>query len=86
MKAPESHPISVVAIFSARFEFHGDEREGRRCDLDNQLLGVIEAGSGFVKEQACVDLQSLTFSKENARAIGDLPFFSLVRKLLQLEC
>jgi hypothetical protein len=35
MKAPESHPISVVAIFSAQFEFHGDEREGRRCDLED---------------------------------------------------
>jgi hypothetical protein len=86
MKALKSHPISVVAIFSTRFEFHGDEREGRCCDLENQLLRLIEAGSGFAKEQACMDLQALTFSKENTRAIGDLPFFSLVLKLSQPEC
>jgi hypothetical protein len=70
MKALESHPISVVGIFSARFKFHGDEREGRHCDLENQLLRVLDSGSWFAKEQACVALQALTFSKENATAIG----------------
>lgn len=38
--------------------------------LLNQLIRVIESGSGFAKEKACVALQALSFSKENARAIG----------------
>lgn len=38
--------------------------------LLNHLLRVLESGSGFAREKACVALQSLTFSKENARAIG----------------
>jgi hypothetical protein len=38
--------------------------------LLNQLLRVLDSGSGFAKEQACVALRALTFSKENARAIG----------------
>lgn len=38
--------------------------------LLNQLIRVIESGSGFAKERACVALQALSFSKENARAIG----------------
>ncbi|KAF5459577.1 hypothetical protein F2P56_019516 [Juglans regia] len=36
----------------------------------NHLLRVLDLGSGFAKEKACVTLQALTFSKENARAIG----------------
>ncbi|KAJ0261834.1 Uncharacterized protein HA466_0048740 [Hirschfeldia incana] len=38
--------------------------------LLNHLLRVLESGSGFAKEKACVALQALSFSKENARAIG----------------
>ncbi|KAF8408466.1 hypothetical protein HHK36_007620 [Tetracentron sinense] len=38
--------------------------------LLNHLLRILESGSGFAKERACIALQSLSFSKENARAIG----------------
>ncbi|KAJ4974854.1 hypothetical protein NE237_008028 [Protea cynaroides] len=38
--------------------------------LLNQLLRILESGSGFAKEKACIALQALSFSKENARAIG----------------
>ncbi|CAO2818321.1 unnamed protein product [Amaranthus hypochondriacus] len=38
--------------------------------LLNQLIRVIESGSGSAKEKACVALEALSFSKENARAIG----------------
>ncbi|XP_077229230.1 ARM repeat superfamily protein [Tasmannia lanceolata] len=38
--------------------------------LLNNLVRIIESGSGFAKEKACVALQALSFSKENARAIG----------------
>lgn len=38
--------------------------------LLNHLLRVLESGSGFAKEKACIALQALSFSKENARAIG----------------
>lgn len=38
--------------------------------LLNHLIRVIESGSVFAKEKACVALQALSFSKENARAIG----------------
>ncbi|KAF2560616.1 hypothetical protein F2Q70_00015263 [Brassica cretica] len=38
--------------------------------LLNHLLRVLESGSGFGKEKACVTLQALSLSKENARAIG----------------
>uniref|UniRef100_A0A803Q8L7 Uncharacterized protein n=1 Tax=Cannabis sativa TaxID=3483 RepID=A0A803Q8L7_CANSA len=38
--------------------------------LLNHLLRVLDSGSGFGKEKACVALQALSFSKENARAIG----------------
>ncbi|KAI9079632.1 hypothetical protein K1719_038253 [Acacia pycnantha] len=38
--------------------------------LLNHLLRVLDHGSGFAKEKACIALQALTFSKENARAIG----------------
>ncbi|KAB2072994.1 hypothetical protein ES319_A07G054500v1 [Gossypium barbadense] len=38
--------------------------------LLNHLLRVLESGSGFAKEKSCIALQALTFSKENARAIG----------------
>ncbi|CAN8302372.1 unnamed protein product [Cochlearia groenlandica] len=38
--------------------------------LLNHLLRVLESGSGFAKEKACIALQALSLSKENARAIG----------------
>ncbi|KAI6675758.1 hypothetical protein NL676_003664 [Syzygium grande] len=38
--------------------------------LLNHLLRVLESGSGFAKEKACVALQALSYSKENARALG----------------
>ncbi|OVA17412.1 Armadillo [Macleaya cordata] len=38
--------------------------------LLNHLLRVLDSGSGFAKEKACITLQALSFSKENARAIG----------------
>ena len=38
--------------------------------LINRLIRVLESRSGFAKEKACIALQSLSFSKENARAIG----------------
>ncbi|XP_057971638.1 uncharacterized protein LOC131160221 [Malania oleifera] len=38
--------------------------------LLNHLLRVLESGSGISKEKACLTLQSLTFSKENARLVG----------------
>lgn len=37
--------------------------------LLNHLLCVLELGSGFSKEKACIALQALSLSKENARAI-----------------
>ncbi|KAM7480192.1 hypothetical protein LguiA_028405 [Lonicera macranthoides] len=37
--------------------------------LLNDLLRVLESGSGFAKEKACIALQVLSNSKENARAI-----------------
>lgn len=38
--------------------------------LLNNLLRVVESGSGFAKEKACIALQVLSQSKEDARAIG----------------
>ncbi|KAM7273749.1 hypothetical protein ACFE04_028413 [Oxalis oulophora] len=38
--------------------------------LLNHLLRVIESGSSFAKEKACIALQALTFSRDNSRAIG----------------
>ncbi|KAL6972983.1 hypothetical protein U1Q18_027157, partial [Sarracenia purpurea var. burkii] len=38
--------------------------------LLNNLLRVLESGSGFAKVKACIALQALSHSKENARAIG----------------
>ncbi|KAJ6970843.1 hypothetical protein NC653_035194 [Populus alba x Populus x berolinensis] len=38
--------------------------------LLNQLIRILESGSWFAKEKACVALQALSFSRENARAIG----------------
>lgn len=38
--------------------------------LLNHLIRAIESGTVFAKEKACVALQALSYSKENARAIG----------------
>ncbi|KAI3521075.1 hypothetical protein L1887_10534 [Cichorium endivia] len=38
--------------------------------LLHHLLRVLESGSGFAKEKACVVLNALSHTKENARAIG----------------
>ncbi|GLT39945.1 hypothetical protein SLA2020_141100 [Shorea laevis] len=38
--------------------------------LLNHLLRVLESGSAFAKEKSCIALLTLSFSKENARAIG----------------
>ncbi|KAJ7945651.1 U-box domain-containing protein [Quillaja saponaria] len=38
--------------------------------LLNHLLRVLDSGSGFAKEKACIALYALSISKENARAIG----------------
>ncbi|KAL4192088.1 hypothetical protein AMTRI_Chr06g170520 [Amborella trichopoda] len=36
----------------------------------SHLVRVLECGSGFAKEKACVALQALSFSPENSRVIG----------------
>ncbi|XP_071711734.1 uncharacterized protein [Rutidosis leptorrhynchoides] len=38
--------------------------------LLHQLLRILESGSGFAKEKACIALLCLSHTKENARAIG----------------
>ncbi|XP_022994373.1 vacuolar protein 8 [Cucurbita maxima] len=38
--------------------------------LLNHLLRILDSGSGFAKEKACLTLQPLSISKENARSIG----------------
>jgi hypothetical protein len=38
--------------------------------LLNQLIRILESGSWFAKEKACIALQALSFSRDNARAIG----------------
>jgi hypothetical protein len=40
--------------------------------LLNQLLPVLDLGSGFTKEQACVALQGLTFSQGRPNVFGGL--------------
>ncbi|KAK6924617.1 Armadillo [Dillenia turbinata] len=37
--------------------------------LLNHLLRMLDSGSGFAKEKACLALRTLSFSRENARAI-----------------
>ncbi|KAK3183222.1 hypothetical protein Dsin_030508 [Dipteronia sinensis] len=51
--------------------------------LLNHLLRVLESGSGFAKERACVALQALSFSKENARAIGSRGGISSLLEICQ---
>ncbi|KAK7858561.1 uncharacterized protein LOC111999915 [Quercus suber] len=50
----------------------------------NHLLRVLDFGSAFAKEKACVALQVLTFSKENARAIGSRGGISLLLEICQV--
>ncbi|KAL4584704.1 hypothetical protein LXL04_009312 [Taraxacum kok-saghyz] len=38
--------------------------------LLHHLLRILESGSGFAKEKACITLNALSNTKENARAIG----------------
>ncbi|XVE63736.1 hypothetical protein DITRI_Ditri07aG0043700 [Diplodiscus trichospermus] len=51
--------------------------------LLNHLLRVLESGSGFAKEKACIALQALSFSKENARAIGSRGGISSLLEICQ---
>ncbi|KAF8105025.1 hypothetical protein N665_0164s0040 [Sinapis alba] len=58
--------ISIISIVES--SKHVLITEG--LSLLNHLLRVLESGSGFANEKACVALQALSLSKENARAIG----------------
>lgn len=51
--------------------------------LLNHLLRVLDSGSGFAKEKACIALQALSFSKENARAIGSRGGISSLLEICQ---
>ncbi|KAJ4728858.1 U-box domain-containing protein [Melia azedarach] len=51
--------------------------------LLNQLIRVLESGSWFAKERACVALQALSFSRENARAIGSRGGISSLLEICQ---
>ncbi|KAA8540640.1 hypothetical protein F0562_024441 [Nyssa sinensis] len=51
--------------------------------LLNNLLRVVESGNGFAKERACITLQALSFSKENARAIGSRGGISSLLEICQ---
>uniref|UniRef100_A0A2N9FMS6 DUF7032 domain-containing protein n=1 Tax=Fagus sylvatica TaxID=28930 RepID=A0A2N9FMS6_FAGSY len=51
--------------------------------LLNHLLRVLDSGSGFSKEKACVTLQALSFTKENARAIGSRGGISSLLEICQ---
>ncbi|MED6113672.1 hypothetical protein PIB30_073032 [Stylosanthes scabra] len=51
--------------------------------LLNHLLRVLDSGSGFAKEKACIALQALSYSKENARAIGSRGGISSLLEICQ---
>lgn len=51
--------------------------------LLNHLLRVLDSGSGFGIEKACIALQALSFSKENARAIGSRGGISSLLEICQ---
>ncbi|KAF5730984.1 hypothetical protein HS088_TW19G00587 [Tripterygium wilfordii] len=51
--------------------------------LLNHLLRILESGSGFAKEKACIVLQALSISKENARAIGSRGGISSLLEICQ---
>ncbi|KAK7842413.1 uncharacterized protein LOC111988871 [Quercus suber] len=52
--------------------------------LLNYLLRVLDYRSAFAKEKACVALQVLTFSKENAQAIGSRGGISSLLEICQV--
>ncbi|KAK9668961.1 hypothetical protein RND81_13G099100 [Saponaria officinalis] len=61
--------VSVIArVSTVESSKHVLIAEG--LSLLNHLIRVIESGTGFAKEKACVALQELSSFKENARAIG----------------
>ncbi|OIW19926.1 hypothetical protein TanjilG_30840 [Lupinus angustifolius] len=51
--------------------------------LLNHLLRVLDSGTGFGIEKACIALQALSFSKENARAIGSRGGISSLLEICQ---
>ncbi|XP_061359491.1 uncharacterized protein LOC133303584 [Gastrolobium bilobum] len=51
--------------------------------LLNHLLRVLDSGSGFSIEKACVALQALSFTKDNARAIGSRGGISSLLEICQ---
>ncbi|KAJ4910001.1 ARM repeat superfamily protein [Raphanus sativus] len=69
----QSTKEKVVSLISriSTMESSKDVLIAEGLSLLNHLLRVLESGSGFGKEKACVALQALSsLSKENARAIG----------------
>ncbi|CAL0327703.1 unnamed protein product [Lupinus luteus] len=51
--------------------------------LLNHLLRVLDSGTGFGIEKACIALQALSFSKENTRAIGSRGGISSLLEICQ---
>ncbi|XP_047316893.1 uncharacterized protein LOC124920446 [Impatiens glandulifera] len=51
--------------------------------LLNNLCRVLESGSGFAKEKACIVLKALSHAKENARAIGSRGGISSLLEICQ---
>ncbi|KAE9587374.1 hypothetical protein Lalb_Chr23g0272951 [Lupinus albus] len=51
--------------------------------LLNHLLRVLDSGTGFGIEKACIALQALSFSKENARTIGSRGGISSLLEICQ---
>lgn len=64
----EKTVISISLISAVDSTKHALLAEG--LVLINNLLRVVESGSGSGREKACVALRALANSKENARAIG----------------
>ncbi|KHN23954.1 U-box domain-containing protein 11 [Glycine soja] len=51
--------------------------------LLNHLLRVLDSGSGFAIEKACIALRALSLTKENARAIGSRGGISSLLEICQ---
>lgn len=51
--------------------------------LLNHLLRILDSGSGFAIEKACVALQALSLTKDNARAIGSRGGISSLLEICQ---
>lgn len=64
----EKSVAAISRISTVESSRHVLTAEG--LSLLNHLLRVLESGSAFAREKACVALQAMSFSKENARAIG----------------